>query len=224
MWIIVPSTLARVLSQKFSWDESRSSPYSNISGIPVSKMITRSRLFLLLFLPFLAIGCSNPKYRQLTQERFPAKADATDVRLYVNQVRRPHIKLAHVQSFADVSRDNDVRREQLRDIRETAAKFGADAVMEIRQMNNRVRGFVQDERTPFRSYTQDRYETYFLRGVAIKFVDDERTAAAFANPLRDATSTVPPGESNGDEIPTVTTRDPEEGLPMDIVPRGLGPR
>ncbi|MCC5876837.1 MAG: hypothetical protein JJU11_11510 [Candidatus Sumerlaeia bacterium] len=187
-------------------------------------MQTFPRFFLLLFLPLLVVGCSNTKYNLLTQERFPPKADPAEVRLYVNQVRRPHIKLAHVQSFAEVSRDNDVRRDQLRDIRETAAKVGADAVMEIRQMNNQVRGFVQDERTPFRSYTQDRYQTYFLRGVAIKFVDDERAAAAFSNPLRDAMSTIPPGEGSGDDIPSITTSDPEDGLPMDIVPRGLGPR
>lgn len=181
---------------------------------------------LFLFLAAaLMVGCSNTRYEMITSERFPPKADPTEVRLYVNQVRRPHIKVAYVQSFSDLSRtDEEVRREQLLELRNNAARVGADAVMDIRQMKNQVRGFVQDERTPFRSYTQDRYETYFLRGVAIRFVEDEATAAAFADPARETALPPPTTETPGDDIPFVITRDPEDDLPMEVVPKGLGPR
>lgn len=142
-------------------------------------------------------------------ERFPPKVSAEEVRLYVTPVRRPHIEVAYVQSFADISQDTETRRAQLRELRETARRVGADAVMEVRQMKNQVRGFVQDERTPFRSYTQDRYDMHFFRGIAVRFVEDEEEAARHANPARRARRVEPDLDTSTGEIPAVITRQPD---------------
>ena len=172
-----------------------------------------------------ATGCETSRVHRLTPEVFPPTASEESIKLFVNQVRRPHIRIAHIQSTADISRDPEVRRAQLEQLRAEARALGADAVMDIQQLQNRVRGMVIDERVPFRAYRQGNYELYFLRGTAIRFVDEE-AAAAFVDPLRPptdeadrlATDQTPTG------IPTISSRDPEEDQPLETIPRGLGPR
>jgi hypothetical protein len=139
------------------------------------------------------------------------------VRLYVNEVRRPHVKIAIVQSFSDPEPDAARKREMLESLTREARKVGADAVMNIRQLRNDVRGAVVDEAVPFRSYKQGRYDMFFLRGTAIRFVDEM--------PAETAPSLVAPVEPVRPDqgIPSIQTRDPNEDLPLEVVPRGLGP-
>jgi hypothetical protein len=181
--------------------------------------------FLRLCAAVLLLGsaaCTTSKRHMLSEEKFPARAKTEEVKLFVNEVRRPHVKVALVQSFSDAEPTAEVKKEQLEDLMREARRVGADAVMSVRQLNSRVRGFVPDERVPFPSWRQGRYELYFMRGTAIKFVD-EATAAAAAQPE----SAIPvPDEilgRNEQLIPATETVDPEEDSRYEVLPKGLGP-
>lgn len=164
-------------------------------------------------------GCSAQRVYPLTDRTFPPTPAGQEIKLYTNAIRRPHLKLAYVQSTSDVESSPESRVKQLEQLREQARALGADAVVEVRELKNKVRGAVPDEAVPFRAYRQGRYNLYFLRGTAVRFVEPGEEAEA------PEASAVPPapGQGPAGSIPSVTTRDPEEEAPMETVPRGLGP-
>ena len=181
-------------------------------------------LILLLLVCALGGGCSRPRY-MLTEEKYPETPQDQEIKLYVNEVQRPHVKIAIIQSKLDSKKDADTKRAQLEDLTEQARKLGADAVVDVRQMNNKMRGFVVDEAVPFRAYRQGSYKLYFLRGTAIKFVtEEEAAAAAAANPEQVLLGEVPAGSTEDSAIPEIDTPEPEEDSMMPFRTPGLGPR
>lgn len=132
------------------------------------------RLTLLLILFAVALtGCQNRRYLYTTEERHPPLAPDQNVRLYVNVLRQPYEEIALVQSFMDTDTSAETRRRQLARLSETARSLGADAVMDIKQMRGEVRGMVRDEMVPFPAVRQGEYETFFLRGVAVRIIPEE---------------------------------------------------
>jgi hypothetical protein len=190
--------------------------------------IHRLSAALLLVAAIGASGCNRNRHYLMLEEGFgkegyaqqvyPRTPKDQDIRLFVNEVRRPHLKIAYVQSFSDVKTDEETKRRQLEALKSEARKVGADAVMTIRQMKGRVRGAVLDEMTPFTAYRQGRYEIHFMRGVAIKFVDEEEA-------MRGATSTavIQVDPTFIDDIPIIETFEPEDPRGAERLPRGLGP-
>lgn len=178
----------------------------------------RLHIPLLLLALLVAAGCSNRRTYRLTSEKFPPTPADQEVRLFVNEVREPHVKIAMVQTFSSRSRENDVVRDQLQELNDRARALGADAVVNVRVLRNRVDGYVVDERVPFRAYRQGRNELYFLRGTAIRFIDEE-DFWNFDDPLATADTFT---TMRDDEIPEVVedTRGTED---LEIVPRGLAP-
>lgn len=173
---------------------------------------------LLLLAVLVIAGCSNRRTYRLASEKFPPTPADQEVRLFVNEVREPHVKIAMVQTFASRSRENDVTRDQLQELNDRARALGADAVVNVRVLRNRVDGYVVDERVPFRSYRQGRNELYFLRGTAIRFIDEE-DFWGFDDPLATAETFA---TMSDDEIPEVI-EDESTADELDIVPRGLAP-
>jgi len=158
--------------------------------------------------------------QRLTSLRFPPTPVDQQVKLYNSDISETHIKLAQIQSFADSSRDTETKRAQLVDLTKRARRMGADAVVNVRQLENRVRGMVVDEKVPFRSYQQGRYEMYFLRGVAIKYTD-AASADASLNPAAE-TQTLPASDPAMTDIPAIRTEEPEESRRGDFLPFGAG--
>jgi hypothetical protein len=177
-------------------------------------------LVTLLFAATMISACGTPRVNRLTDERFPAVPADQEVKLYVNEVQRPHVKIAQVQSFADPNQDADTKRRQLQELRDTARDLGADAVMSVTQLNQQVRGMVRDERTPFPSLRQGTLDRYFLRGVAIRYVE-EAEAGRYLDPLAD-TEAAAESRGNGD-IPEVVTSSETAESNAEVLPRGLGP-
>ena len=178
------------------------------------------RAWLCLIPVILIAGCTATPMQRLTTLRFQPTPKDQPVKLYNSDVTEPHIKLAQIQSFADSSRDTETKRAQLLDLTERARRIGADAVVNVRQLENRVRGMVVDEKVPFRSYQQGRYEMYFLRGVAIRYTDPA-SADASLNPTAE-TQTLPAADATSTDIPAIRTEEPEESLRGDFLPFGSG--
>ncbi len=180
---------------------------------------------LLTILAVVLSGCSNRRYFYLATEEWPPTPPDQEIRLYVNPLVRPHVEVAHVQSFKDTETDSETRRRQLAQMRETARSLGADAIMDIRQMEGEVRGLVIDEMVPFRAYRQGRYPLYFLRGTAVRFAEEEEEVTPIDDPRR---RPIVPGLEDEEledpgEIPGLPEPEVDEEELMPAPPPGIGP-
>ena len=128
---------------------------------------------IMILLAVVLSGCQNRRYLYQTDERHPPLAPDANVRLYVNVLRQPYEEIALVQSFRDTDTGAETRRRQLAYMTETARSIGADTIMDIKQMRGEVRGLVRDEMVPFPAVRQGEYETFFLRGVAVRLIPEE---------------------------------------------------
>lgn len=168
---------------------------------------------LMLLLVLTAAGCAARKVYRLTDKKFASTPASQEIKLYVNEVQRPHVKIAHVESFSERVESADIKRDQLQDLTKRARSLGADAIINIRQMRNNVRGVVVDEAVPFRAYRQGEYELVFLRGTAIKFTGDESATEEEGHAV-----------SSHDSIPHPPMRHTVgEATSLSPEPPGLGP-
>lgn len=179
-------------------------------------------VFLLALVAVIASGCSGRKVWMLTDERFEPSTPPDQISLYINEIERPHIKLAYVESDSDSREGTEVTRTQLTQLRERAHEIGADAVVNVRQLKTKVRGAVIDERVPFRAYRQGSFELGFIRGVAIRYVEEGEAEDNEPVSAPDDASLAEAGEPQG--IPEQETLDREPLRSMGTVPQGLGPR
>ncbi|MCC6547123.1 hypothetical protein IT570_08130 [Candidatus Sumerlaeota bacterium] len=123
-------------------------------------------------------SCTNHHVYRLTDQTYPKTPAAQDVKLYANDVTQPYIMLAYINSFEAYNKTPETRREQLQDLQRRARKVGADAVINVTEMENAIIGFKRDEHTPFPSPEQGEWEETFLRGTAIKYSTKEEAKAA----------------------------------------------
>jgi hypothetical protein len=157
----------------------------------------------------LAGGCAATRTHHLTDSRYRALPDDAPVRLYVNTVAQPHLEIAHINSFPADKDTPEVRRQQLEDLQARARRLGADAVVNIRSLRNKGRGWIPDDQTPFDSYRLGNYEQFFLRGTAIRFEEAPEAAPAAAPAVAPA------------DIPrerTLDTEDPAADTPTPRTP------
>ncbi|MCB2154107.1 hypothetical protein KQI84_04425 [bacterium] len=163
-------------------------------------MSMRRAILLILIAALAMAGCSSTKVYRLTEERFPATKNPDDVRLFLGQVQRPHIRIAYVNSYLDREKTVLTKRDQLQDLRRRAAKLGAEAVVNVQLLREKHEGFEMDPTVPFSALRQGQYNLYFLRGTAIRYVSEEEAQAAEA-------AEYPESTFNIDTIPEVDTED-----------------
>ncbi|MDX2177389.1 MAG: hypothetical protein SF028_13065 [Candidatus Sumerlaeia bacterium] len=148
----------------------------------------------------LAGGCAATRTHHLTESRYRALPEDAPVRLYVNTVAQPHLEIAQINSFPADEDTPEIRREQLEDLQARARRLGGDAVVNIRSLKNKGRGWVPDDRTPFDSYRMGDYQQFFLRGTAIRF--EEAPAAAQPADPAVAPADIPQERTADTEDPT----------------------
>lgn len=181
--------------------------------------MVRKALLPLLLIVSLAGGCAVRKVTPITTEKFPARAADAEVKLYPGDIARSNVKIAYVQSFAETDPDIETKKKQLQDLQKSTRRLGGDAVVNLRQFHNKVRGLVRDEAVPFPAVKQGSEDQVFYRGIAVRYVDPEQ-AELLNQPIPE--EPVSPAE-DGAGIPEVVTQDPSDGLPTETLPRGLGP-
>jgi hypothetical protein len=159
---------------------------------------------------------SAPRTYSLTDKEFAPVRDASEVRLFLGELERPHFDLALLDSYVDQSEAPAVKRDQLSDLREKAAALGADAVVDIRALAEQHRGLVPDPAVPFNAWRQGEYELYFLRGKAVRFIDPddeeylewEEQQAGLTEGTQTSAELPDPSTFDYSRIPTQRTSDP----------------
>ncbi len=181
------------------------------------------RKILIVTLAILMVSlaaCGGRKVHRLTDEKFPATPANEDVKLYINNVQRPHIEVAYVQSFTSSAKSSDTRRAQLKELRDRARRLGAHAVMDVRQLKAKSRGVVPDERAPLPLFSRQGEGTmYMLRGTAVRFVEVEPTESVAGGEA--ATEQIAISDASIGDIPEIETADPDAELDAETGPRGL---
>jgi hypothetical protein len=165
-------------------------------------------------------GCfPASRVHYISEQRYRPNGSANNVRLYVNTVAEPHVRIAHVNSFAAQKDDEETRRRQLEDLRKRAWSLGADAVVEVKRLRNKGQGWVIDEQVPFTAYQQGRYRQYFLRGVAIRYGEAPRSGDGATTTTMAATSEPSAVDTRGIPVqPTRDTESPYEAPPVTGTP------
>lgn len=121
----------------------------------------------------LFAACTGPR-----THRFDAAVHAPldpdePVDLYIGELSGPHEALAVIETDAASYVDDTVKQRQMDQLRAKARRLGANAVYDVQILPKRVKGFTVDERTPFPSWRQGRYELYFMRGTAVSVAGQE---------------------------------------------------
>ncbi len=174
-----------------------------------------------LALATISGGCSNTRVHPITDQEFQPARNVEQVKMYLGVVDRPHVQLAFVNSFPDSDKTVAIKRDQLRDLQKRAADLGADAVMDVRLLTEKHRGMTVDPTVPFRAWKQGDFDLYFLRGVAIRFVDEsdpeweEQQAGLPATDTEQMAESILP-EQSLEEIPEQHTN---EEPARDVKPR-----
>lgn len=148
-----------------------------------------NKFALLLPLLALAVGlgaCATPRQYTMTDQEFSPRAEPELVRLVIGPEERDHLDLAMLQSAASRDRSTATRREQLAEIRQRAAKLGADAVVDLIVIPQTHTGFVGDPAAPVPFLMQGTETTYIMRGRAIRYLDIPEVAPTDAPPPTDA--------------------------------------
>lgn len=120
----------------------------------------------------LLAACGGPALKRLTAQTFPPKPASEPLEVYGGKVTSGCLEIAYLNSISLPEKDAAAKARQLEDLKQRARRLGADAVQDVMLLERRVKGFIVDEMTPFRSWKQDTYSLYFLRGTAIKYLDD----------------------------------------------------
>lgn len=172
-------------------------------------------LALALLAATLLAGCSSTSVKRISDEKFAPNPRPESVRMFVGTVTQPHVEIAYVNSFKDADDTVVVKRRQLEDLRARSAQLGADAVIDVRSLRERHRGFTLDPTTPFTSWRQGRYETHFLRGVAVRFVEpgESETEWEELQAGTQATETLEPGDLDPETIPVQSTSEEAPARP-----------
>ena len=152
---------------------------------------------VLLASVLLGLGaCTGPRVHPLTDFQYAPKGPDAPIGLLVGKESTPYEAIAVVDSETYAKKDDATKEKMLEDLRKRARKMGADAVQDIRLLPVNVRGVTSDEDVPVPgAWKQGRYQLYFLRGEAIKYV--ERVGAtggeAAPSPSASPTATVSTG-------------------------------
>ena len=113
-------------------------------------------------------ACGGTRVMHLGESRFKPLDSDVPVTVYVGQPDYAYDELAIVDSTAVAYVDEDVKREQLEELKREARKVGGNLVLDVRILQKRMRGFTIDEQVPFKSWKQGEYRLYFMRGVAAR--------------------------------------------------------
>ena len=121
---------------------------------------------------FLASACGPQRVHRVTDFQYIPKAPDAPIDLFIGELTRPYEPIAVVDSQRYESKSEAKKAEMLGELEALARPLGADAVHNVRLLHARVRGIIPDERPPVPgAWRQGVRYMYFLRGQAVKYVD-----------------------------------------------------
>jgi len=128
---------------------------------------------LLLALPAVAQDscCGNlPPVRSIDRTCLPAGPPRPDLPLYTTDLAEQYQEIATVDSFRSDEKCDDTTRRQMKDLQAKGQAIGADAMIRVRMLANNIRGWKENNETPFFSVKQGESKDYFFRATAIKYL------------------------------------------------------
>lgn len=139
--------------------------------------------------PWIAVGlmvltsCGGPRMKMLAEEDYAALHPEVSVDVFVGTMEREHEPVALIDSEAFTYVDENVKLQQIEQLKERARRLGANAIHDVRILPKYVEGFTVDERVPFTAWRQGRYPMYFMRGEAIRLPEREPAGFDELDPL-----------------------------------------
>ena len=118
-------------------------------------------------------ACAGPRMKRLSDKRYERIPTDQPVDVYVGKLAEVTAELAIIESSPYPFVDDEVKLEQIEELRRKTRRLGGNAVQDVRILAKVIRGFVVDERTPFTSWKQGTYEVYFMRGTAVRVPEVE---------------------------------------------------
>lgn len=113
---------------------------------------------------------NNPPIRSIDRNCLPAGAPRADLPLYTSDLNAHYQEIANVDSYISTDKCEDTTRMQLKDLQAKGQAIGADALIRVRPLKNRITGFKENPDTPFWSVKQGESSDFFYRATAIKYL------------------------------------------------------
>jgi hypothetical protein len=116
-------------------------------------------------------SCCAPRksVRAIDRTCLPVCRSVNNIELYRGDIDAQYVQIATIDSFVGNDECTHTLQAMLRDLKSKAQGSGADAVIRVKLLRNKVRGWTENMRTPFWSVEQGRWEEPFFRGIAIKY-------------------------------------------------------
>lgn len=199
-------------------------------------------LLALLAAPLLFAGCQGtslcntcgwkPNIRPIDRVCLPAGASRTaDIPLYRADIDAQYTQIAYIDSFACTQCDAkdgiepETIRLMLEDLKAKARAAGADAVIRVKLLSNKLEGFKENPRTPFYSVMQGTWEQPFFRGIAIRWDGKPpREARELAEPVPPPVGIAVPLRNTVPPTGEGTLPIPPESVPQPTFPRVDAPQ
>jgi hypothetical protein len=121
---------------------------------------------------FAEAQCCQPKppIRPIDKTCLPA-GRPKKLALYRSDLQAKYQEIAHIDSFISDNNCSDTVRAQLKDLQQKGTVIGADAMIRVRLLANKVTGYQENPDTPFFSLKQGTANDYFYRATAIKYLE-----------------------------------------------------
>lgn len=127
----------------------------------------------MILLSVMISGCNTTSVYRLTSVEYEEKHEEAPIELFVGVLQRPYTPIAVVQSRHYSEQTEQAKAKMVAEIKKSARKIGADAVMDLHLLPKRFEGMVMDERIPFPAWKPGDYYGYFLRGTAVVYEDEQ---------------------------------------------------
>jgi hypothetical protein len=129
-------------------------------------------LTLALALATVASVSCTIKHTHPVGQAYPPNPDPASIRLFTGILNAEHEEIAYIQTPSEDNKRVATRREMIADLQKRAAKVGADVIMDVQLLTEDHHGVTLNRATPIRTPRQGEYKRYFMRGVAIRLLED----------------------------------------------------
>jgi len=117
-----------------------------------------------------ALSCSSRAVHEKTRRAYPVIAQPDEIKCYTDPVPKEGCKLlALIDSDSETTASVAARERQMKQLRKSASRAGAEAVYGVKVLTRQIHGIVRDASAPkwLPTPTQGWSDEYFLRGYAV---------------------------------------------------------
>jgi hypothetical protein len=154
--------------------------------MPLWRATRVNRWFFVPLIPLMLLlpaACGGPRMKLLTDASLHTLDPRDRVEVYVGKLDPPYEPVAIIDSEAYPTVTDEIKQQQIEQLRAKARRLGANTLHEIRILPKEIKNFTTDEKVPFSSWQQGSYQIYFMRATAVRRPETEPASLAEARPL-----------------------------------------